>query len=70
MSAARLLAATLVCIGLAGCSDRSESEVPAAKDSVAEGLQAPMDKARSVEDTSMQHKEELDRALDSAENSH
>jgi len=71
MSAARLLAALLVCFGLVGCGDQSKTtEPPPVKDTVAGDLVGTMDRARGVEDTSMQHKEELDRALDAAENNH
>jgi hypothetical protein len=71
MSAAhRLLAALLVVLGLVACGSSSDSpkEPPPVKDTAFGDMVGTMDKARAVEDTTMQHKEELDRALNAAEN--
>jgi hypothetical protein len=72
MPVVRLLTAMLISIGLAACGSDSEAprEPMPVKDTVAGDLIGTMDKARAVEDTTMQHKEDLDRALDDAENAH
>jgi hypothetical protein len=72
MPAVRLLAAMLFSFGLAACGSDSEprEETAPVKDTVAGDLVGTMDKARGVEDTTMQHKEELDRAMDAAEGGH
>jgi hypothetical protein len=72
MRVVRLLAAMLISFGLSACGSDSEApnEPPPVKDTVAGDLVGTMDKARAVEDTTMQHKEDLDRAMDAAENAH
>ena len=72
MPAVRLLTALLISLGVAACGSDSvtSSAPPPVKDSVAGDLVGTMDKARAVEDTTMQHKEDLDRAMDAAENAH
>jgi uncharacterized lipoprotein len=67
-----LLVSPLFCLGLAACSSESEqSRAPApVKDEAYEDMARTMDKARAVEDTTMQHTEDLDRALDAAESGH
>jgi hypothetical protein len=68
----RLLAALIVSAALAACGSESEppQTPPAPKDTIAGDMARSMDKARAVEDTAMQHKEDLDRSLDAAENNH
>jgi hypothetical protein len=70
MPVARLLTAMLISLGVTACGSDSEapSEPPPVEDTVAGDLVGAMDKARAVEDTTMQHKEDLDRAVDAAEN--
>ena len=68
MSAAhRLLAALLVSAALTACG--GESEPKEAKGTVFDDMVEAKDKARAVEDTTMQHKQNMDRALDDAESS-
>jgi hypothetical protein len=72
MPAVPLLTAMLISFGLAACGSSGETpnEPLPVKDTVAGDLIGTMDKARAVEDTTMQHKEDLDRAMDAAENAH
>ena len=71
MSAAhRLLAMSLVLVGLAACGggEEREAEKPmAVEDTVFGDMVGTQDKARAVQDTTMEHKQEMDRALDDAE---
>ena len=71
-AARRSFVALLVSLGLAACSGESEQsqEPPPVKEKAFGDMVRTMDKARAVEDTTMQHKEDLDRALDAAENGH
>lgn len=70
MSAAhRLLAALLVAAALTACgAGESESKAPMKVEDTAFGdLVGTQEKARAVEDTTMQHKQDMDRAMDDAE---
>ena len=69
MSAAhRLLAALLVAAALTACGGKSEPKAPMEVEDTAFGdLAKAQEKARTVEDTTMQHKQDLDRALEDAE---
>ena len=69
MSAAhRLLAAVLVSVALAACGGEREPKEPLdVKDTAFGDMVEAKERARAVEDTTMQHKQELDRALDDAE---
>jgi hypothetical protein len=71
MPAASRFVALFVLLGLAACGPANETpeEPMPVKDTVIGDMVGTMDKARAVEDTAMQHKEDLDRALDAAENS-
>lgn len=66
----RMLAAfSLVCT-LSACSpspDEQREPPPPVKGTAFGDTVATMDKARAVEDTTMQHKEDVDRALQEAE---
>jgi|HigsolmetaAR201D_1030396.scaffolds.fasta_scaffold05090_5 hypothetical protein len=68
MTAHRPLSALLVCLAVAACGDSEQTSDPLP---VSETVFGPavgtMDRARAVEDTTLQHKHELDRALDAAE---
>jgi hypothetical protein len=72
MSAHRTLATLVVCCVLSACgSDQDEPREPTpVKDTVFGDAVGTMDKARAVEETTMQHKEDLDRAMEDAENAH
>jgi hypothetical protein len=75
-----LLVSPLVSLGMTGCGSKSEApseptqEPMPVKDSAFGDMVGTMDKARAVEDTTMQHKKEIDRVLDTdsdaAENAH
>ena len=68
MTAARKwLPALVAFLGLCACG--AQEEPPPVKDTVFGDAVGAMDKARAVENTTLQHKEELDRAMDEAENS-
>ena len=62
----RSLFTLIVSLGLCACGAREEP--PPVKDTVFGDVVGTMDKARAVEDTTMQHKEDLDRAMNEAEN--
>jgi len=53
-----------------GPQESVDSAPPSVQDSVLGDAIGAMDKARTVEDTTLQHKQELDRALDVAEGEH
>lgn len=69
MSAAdRLFAALLVSVALAGCGGESEPKAPMdVKDTAFGDMAEAQERARAVEDTTLQHKQDMDRALDDAE---
>jgi hypothetical protein len=71
MSAAhRLLAALLVSGALAACGGEGEpKEPPDVNDTAFGDMVEAKERAQAVEDTTMQHKQDLDRALDDAESS-
>jgi hypothetical protein len=64
-TAQKCFSALIVCLGLCACG--AQEEPPAVKDTVFGDAVGTMDKARAVQDTTLQHKEDLDRALESAE---
>jgi hypothetical protein len=68
----KMLAALSISCALAACSPSPDEqrEPPPVKDTVFGDTVSTMDKARSVEDTTMQHKQELDRAVQDAEGEH
>jgi hypothetical protein len=69
-AAHRLLAALLVAAALTACGGEREPKEPMeVKDTVFGDMTGTMDKARAVEDTTMQHKQDVDRALEDAESS-
>lgn len=59
-------AALLILVGCGGSADVPEPAPPPVEDTAFGEMVGTMDKARTVEDTTMQHKEELDRQLDEA----
>jgi hypothetical protein len=67
--AERSLAALLVAMALSACSGgQEESREPLpVEETVFGDTVGAMDKARAVEDLTLQHKEDLDKALDAAE---
>ena len=71
-AAHRSLAALCLALALAGCGGAPEEErqpMPV-EDTVFGDTVGTMDKARAVEQTTLQHKEELDRAMQDAESGH
>jgi hypothetical protein len=72
MSAHRMLSALVLCCVLSACGgnqDEAREPMPV-KDTVFGDTVGTMDKARAVEETTMQHKENLDRAMEDAESAH
>lgn len=69
MPAHRLLAALLVAFGLTACGggESAPKEPMEVKDTAFGDMVGAQDRARAVEDTTLQHKQEMDRALDAAE---
>lgn len=66
----RVCRVLLACAPLAACAERQEAEAPEpppVEDTVFGDMVGTMDKARAVEGTAMQQKQEIDRALDEAE---
>jgi hypothetical protein len=72
MPAHRTLAALVICCALSACSGSQDEprEPMAVKDTVFGDAVGAMEKARAVEDTTMQRKEDLDRAMKEAEEAH
>ena len=66
----RSLAVLFIAAALTACGASDRAEQPPAKDNALQDIAGTMDKARAVEDTTMEHKEGLDRAMDAAEGSH
>jgi len=68
-AAERSLAALFIAAALTACGagEQPSREPPPGEDTAFGDMVQTMDKARAVEDTTRQHKEELDRALDAAE---
>jgi hypothetical protein len=67
-AAHRTLAALFVAAALSACGAGSQEARPApAEDNVLKDMTGTMDKARGVEDTTLEHKEELDRAMEAAQ---
>jgi ABC-type glycerol-3-phosphate transport system substrate-binding protein len=65
---ARTLAALLGCLVLAACGGEEGADAPPPVSDTAFGpAVGTMDRARAVEHSTMQHKQELDRAMDAAE---
>jgi hypothetical protein len=71
-AAHRSLAALFVASALSACgTGQDESrEPPPIEDTVFGDTVGAMDKARGVEATTLQHKQELDRAMEAAEGGH
>lgn len=65
----RMLAAFSLACTLSACSPSPDEqrEPPPVKDTAFDDMVGTMDKARAVENTTMQHKEDVDRALQEAE---
>lgn len=64
------LAGSLALCALLGCSAENAEErpePPPVEETVFDDMVGTMDRARSVEDTTMQHKQDLDRALQESE---
>jgi hypothetical protein len=65
-----------VSLGITACGSKSEpspepsQEAARVKEGAFGDMVGTMDKARAVEGTTMEHKEEIDRSLDNAENAH
>ena len=57
-------AALLILVGCGESADAPEPTPPPVEDTAFGEMAGTMDKARAIEDTTMQHKEELDRQLD------
>lgn len=57
----------LLALGACGSKTEPPKEPPPVQETVFGDLVGTMDKARSVEATTLQHKEELDRSLEEAE---
>ncbi|HEY8538939.1 MAG TPA: hypothetical protein VIL28_08730 [Steroidobacteraceae bacterium] len=71
MIAHRTLSALLACLAFAACGSQEQgSDAPPVSETVFGPTVGTMDRARSVEDTTMQHKQDLDRALEAAEGNH
>jgi len=69
MNAHRSLAAPLIAAALTACG-AGQQEAPAPeKQAPLNDMVQTMDRARAVEDTTLEHKEALDRAMDAAEGS-
>lgn len=67
----RSLVAVMLNLALAACGGASEEERPMpVEDTVFGDTVGTMDKARAVEQTTLQHKEDLDRAMEDAEGNH
>lgn len=64
--AARGSLLALACVLLAACGpgERAEDQPPPLKDTAFGDMAGTLDKARGVEDTALQHKEAIDRALE------
>jgi hypothetical protein len=62
------LAVSFVAVLLAGCSGGEKAQEPMpVEESVFGDMAGTMDKARSVEQTTLDHKEHLDHAMEAAE---
>jgi hypothetical protein len=59
-------AALLILVGCGETVDAPEPTPPPVEDTAFGEMVGTMDKARAIEDTTMRHKEELDRQLDDA----
>jgi len=73
----RMLTALSLACALSACGPSADQpsadqspELPPVEDTAFGDMVGTMDKARAVEDTTMAHKEELDRALQEAEGDH
>lgn len=65
----RSLAALLVAIAVSACGggqEKSEAPLPV-EETVFGDAAGTMEKARAVEDTTLRHKDDLDKALDAAD---
>lgn len=61
------LIAVSMLLAACGAQDEAPPEPPPVKDTAFGDMVGTMDKARGVEDTTMQHKEDLDRAMQESE---
>lgn len=56
------------CLGLSACGSSEPPEPPPVKDTVFGDMEATKDRARAVEDVTMQQKKSLDEAIDAQSN--
>ncbi len=56
------------CVGLSACGSSEPPEPPPVKDTVFGDMEATKDRARAVEDITMQQKKSLDEAIDAQSN--
>jgi hypothetical protein len=56
------------CLGLSACGSSEPPEPPPVKDTVFGGMEATKDRARAVQDVTMQQKKSLDEAIDAQSN--
>jgi len=61
------LVAALLLLTACGAQDEPRPEPPPVEDTAFGDMVGTMDKARAVEDTTLQHKEDIDRALQESE---
>jgi hypothetical protein len=67
----RVCSVVVACLAVAACGGSAEDEQreppPAVEDTAFGDAVGTMDRARAVEDTTLQHKQDLDRAIDQQE---
>ncbi|MEQ1580392.1 MAG: hypothetical protein ABL964_07365 [Steroidobacteraceae bacterium] len=69
ITSSRLLALAMAgCLGLSACGSSDPPAPPPVKDTVFGDMEATKDRARAVEDVTMQQKKSLDEAIDSQSN--
>ena len=67
MTIVRPLVLLVLAVAATGCGSESSQPPPPVKDTAFGDMAGAMDKARGVEATTMQQKEDLDRAVQEAE---
>lgn len=67
-SSSLLALAMAGCLGLSACGSSEPPEPPPVKDTVFGDMEATKDRARAVQDVTMQQKKSLDEAIDSQSN--